>query len=333
MPTLRFHLLLGLLLLALALLNLAIGSVPLDLSEVWAALTGKASVPETTRLIVLHVRLPQMLVALAAGGALGMGGAVVQTLFGNPLADPGLLGIGTGATLGAAVATLLLGALSLGTWQLTGFWLTLLLAMVGAMAVLALLLIASHWLRSSTSLIIVGVMVGAVSASLIGLLSYTSDGQMLRQLTAWTLGDFARLGTARLAHYLLVLLPAVLFLPLLSRPLDALLLGEDYARSLGWPIRRLRWLLLLLVGWLTAVVSSVCGPISFVGLAAPHLSRLLLRRATHRHLLPSAFLLGALLCLLCLLLSRLPWLVSPLPINTLTPLIGAPIVVALLLKR
>lgn len=333
MPTLRFHLLLGLLLLALALLNLAIGSVPLDLSEVWAALTGNASVPETTRLIVVHYRLPQMLVALTAGGALGVSGAVVQTLFRNPLGDPGLLGVGAGATLGAAVATLLLGALSLGTFTLSGFWLTLLLAMSGAMGVLLILLMVSHWVRSSSSLIIVGVMVGAVSSAFIGLLSYTADGQMLRQLTAWTLGDFAQLGPSRLGHYLLALLPALLLLPLLSRPLDALLLGDDYARSLGLRVRRVRWQLLVLVGWLTAVVSAVCGPIAFIGLSAPHIARLLLRRATHRHLLPASLLIGAMLTLFCLLLARLPVLTSPLPVNTLTPLIGAPIVVYLLVRR
>lgn len=324
--------LLPFLVLCLALLNLAVGQVSLGPSELWDALIGGGA-DETTRLIVLNYRLPQMLVAATAGAALGVSGAVVQTLFGNPLGDPGLLGIGSGATLGAALSTLLIGAVSIGAATLSGFALTLLLAMAGAMAVLSLLLAASRWLRSATSLIVVGVMVGAVSASLIGLLSYTADRQMLHLLTAWTLGDFAQLGTQRLGAYLLALLPPMLLLLPLARQLDALLLGEDYARSLGIHVRRLRWQLLLLVGWLTAVVSAVCGPIAFIGLAAPHIARLLLHRATHRSLLAATLLVGAALCLLCLLVARLPLLSSPLPINTLTPLIGAPIVIGLLVRR
>ena len=328
----RFLFLVALVLL-LALANLLVGSVHLSVEEVWQALT-QTEGESTARFIVLHHRLPQLLTALLAGASLAVGGAVMQTLFRNPLADPSLLGVNAGASLGAAVALLLWGGVvSAGCWVLSGFVLTLVFALAGALAVLFLLVGVARRLSGAGGLLIVGVMLSFIASSAVSLLNFFATAEGVRSYMLWGMGDFSTLGADRLPLVTIALLPAWIGLIVAIKPLDVLLLGSDYARSMGVDVGRTRWLLLLAVGWLSALVTATCGPIAFLGLAAPHLARLLFRTALHRTLLPAAFLTGAALALLCLLISRWPGTDSILPINAITPLIGAPLVIVMLLKK
>ena len=321
----RFLFLVALVLL-LALANLLMGSVQVSVAEVWQVLTHPAT-ESTASFIVLHHRLPQLLTALLAGASLAVGGAVMQTLFRNPLADPSLLGVNAGAGLGAAVALLLWGGV------FSGFLLTLLSALVGALGVLLLLVIVARRLSGVSGLLIVGVMLSFIASSLVSLLNFFASAEGVRSYMLWGMGNFSTLGAERLLLVAVALVPAWIGLLPAVKSLDALLLGGDYARSMGVNVGRTRLLLLLAVGWLSALITATCGPIAFLGLAAPHLARLLFRTALHRTLLPAAFLTGAALALLCLLISRWPGTDSILPINAITPLIGAPLVIVLLLKK
>lgn len=328
----RFLFLVALVLL-LALANLLMGSVRVSVAEVWQVLTHPAT-ESTASFIVLQHRLPQLLTALLAGASLAVGGAVLQTLFRNPLADPSLLGVNAGASLGAAVALLLWGGVvSAGGWVLSGFVLTLVFALAGALAVLFLLVGVARRLSGAGGLLIVGVMLSFIASSAVSLLNFFATAEGVRSYMLWGMGDFSTLGADRLPLVVAALLPAWVGLLPAVKSLDALLLGGDYARSMGVNVGRTRLLLLLAVGWLSALVTATCGPIAFLGLAAPHLARLLFRTALHRTLLPAAFLTGAALALLCLLISRWPGTDSILPINAITPLIGAPLVIVLLLKK
>lgn len=324
--------LLSLLVILLLAANLVSGSISLSVAEVWRALWNDGA--ETTRFIILHHRLPQALTALLAGAALGGGGLAMQTLFRNPLADPSLLGVTAGAGLGAAVVMLLWGGVGIiGGWVLSGFLLTLGAAFAGAAVVMLLLLVVARKVSGSAQLLIVGVMLSFIASSVVSLLNFFATAEGVRSYLVWGMGDFSSVGTARLLPLSLALLPALGGLWLMVKPLDALLLGEDYARSLGTDVRRVRTLLLLLVGWLSAVVTAVCGPIAFIGLAAPHIARLLLRTATHRLLIPASLLIGSATALVCLWVSILPSAGGVLPLNAITPLIGAPVVLYLILKR
>lgn len=328
----RFLFLMALVLL-LALANLLMGSVRVSVAEVWQVLTHPAT-ESTASFIVLQHRLPQLLTALLAGASLAVGGAVLQTLFRNPLADPSLLGVNAGASLGAAVALLLWGGVvSAGGWVLSGFVLTLVFALAGALAVLFLLVGVARRLSGAGGLLIVGVMLSFIASSAVSLLNFFATAEGVRSYMLWGMGDFSTLGADRLPLVAVALVPAWVGLIVAIKPLDALLLGSDYARSMGVNVGRTRLLLLLAVGWLSALITATCGPIAFLGLAAPHLARLLFRTALHRPLLPAAFLTGAALALLCLLISRWPGTDSILPINAITPLIGAPLVIVLLLKK
>lgn len=329
MPRLLF---LSLLVLLLFIANLADGSISLSVAEVWYALWNEGS--DTTRFIVLHHRLPQALTALLSGAALGGGGLAMQTLFRNPLADPSLLGVTAGAGLGAAVVMLLWGGVGIiGGWVLSGFLLTLGAAFTGAAFVMFLLIVVARKVNGNSQLLIVGVMLSFIVSSVVALLNFFATAEGVRSYLVWGMGDFSSVGTARLLPFCIAILPALTALFLMAKPLDALLLGEDYARSLGTDVRRVRISLLLLVGWLSAVVTAVCGPIAFIGLAAPHIARLFLHTATHRHLIPASLLIGASTALICLWVSLLPTTGGVLPLNAITPLIGAPVVLYLILKQ
>lgn len=279
------------------------------------------------RFIILSLRLPAALVALVAGAALAGGGLVMQTLFRNPLADPSLLGVSAGAGLGAAIALLAFGSFALST----GF------ALVGALVVIALITAASAQVRGTTGLLIVGVMLSFIISSTTSLLSFFATAEGVRSYVIWGMGDFGGVPPERLAPYLLGTLPLLLLSPLATRPLDALLLGPDYARSLGVHPQRWRTVLLLAVGWLTALTTALCGPIAFLGLAVPHIARFVSPTARHRSLLPLTLLLGSATALACLLITRLPAALglthSILPLSALTPLFGATIVIYILLRK
>lgn len=321
-----------LLLPVLCLLSLLVGSVHISPAEVWAALMGSSD--ETVRYIVTESRLPQMCTALLAGAALGVSGLVMQTLFSNPLADPSLLGVNSGASLGAAIALLAFGgSFALGGAALSGVLFTVGAAFVGACAVIALIALCSRWLTSNLSLLVAGVMLSFIISSVISLLSFYATSEGVRSFVVWGLGDFSGISSSRLWIMSILVIVPVWGVRLCATSMNALLLGADYATNLGVNVKRVRTLLLILTGLLTAVVTALCGPISFIGLAVPHVSRMLLRTADHRKLLPAVLVMGADVALLSLILSHLPGEAGTLPIAAITPLLGAPVVLYILVKR
>lgn len=321
-----------LLLPVLCLLSLLVGSVHISPAEVWAALMGSSD--ETVRYIVTESRLPQMCTALLAGAALGVSGLVMQTLFSNPLADPSLLGVNSGASLGAAIALLAFGgSFALGGAALSGVLFTVGAAFVGACAVIALIALCSRWLTSNLSLLVAGVMLSFIISSVISLLSFYATSEGVRSFVVWGLGDFSGVSSSRLWLMSILVIVPVWGVRLCATSMNALLLGADYATNLGVNVKRVRTLLLILTGLLTAVVTALCGPVSFIGLAVPHVSRMLLRTADHRKLLPAVFVMGADVALLSLILSHLPGEAGTLPIAAITPLLGAPVVLYILVKR
>lgn len=332
------HIILLLLTLILCAANLFIGSQALSIREVIDVLMGGGS--EVARFIILDSRLPALQTALLAGAALSVSGLIMQTLFRNPLADPSLLGVSSGAGFGAAVAMLIggiPGSWMASTYQISGFMLTASMSFIGAISVIAVLLAVSSWIKDTTGLLIVGVMLSFLVSSATSLLiSFASESAVWNYMS-WGLGSFEGTTGLRLLCYGIAIAGILLLSPFLLKPLDAFLLGSNYAQSLGIPVQRWRTILLLFVGWLTALTTSVCGPIAFIGLAVPHGARMIMKTANHRQLVPSTILLGCVTTLACLLLTHLPAVLgithALLPISALTPLIGAPIVIYILIKK
>lgn len=313
-------------------LSLLTGSVWLSPGEVWQALTGQAGHDSAAWFVVWQSRLPATLTAILSGSALALAGLVMQTLFANPLADPSLLGVNSGASLGAAIALLVLGG-GVASFGLAGVALTIAASFVGACAVIALLAGMSRLLSGTLALLVAGVMLNFAIGSAITLLSFFATEAGVHSFVIWGMGDFGGLSIDRLPLYAtLTLVPAVA-LWFFGRPLNALLLGTDYAANLGIAVRPTRTRLLLLTGLLTATVTAACGPIGFIGLAVPHIARLILHTADHRRLLPATWLLGADVALLALVLSHLPGERGTLPLAAITPLVGVPVVLSILLRR
>ncbi len=321
-----------LLLPVLCVLTLLWGSVDIPPAAVWHALVDDGAAGEMQRYIVLHLRLPAMATTLLAGSALAAAGLVMQTVFGNPLADPSLLGVNAGAGLGAAVAMLLLGSsATAGAVTLSGHLLTMVAACLGAGAVIALLLFFSARFHDPLRLLVAGVMVSCAAAALITVLSYFASADGLQNYVVWGMGHVTGLSGDTLALLAAVVGGGLTLLLGCTKGLNALLLGADYATNLGFRVRPLRTTLLTLAALLAAVVTALCGPLSFIGLAAPHIARFLHRTADHRRLLPLSLLWGADIALLAALGTHLPHGVT-LPLNALTPLFGIPVVLALLLR-
>lgn len=323
----------SILLLLLLPLSICVGSVSLPLESIVAALSGSLT-DDATYFIVMENRLPQSLTAVLTGATLAVVGLVMQTLFHNPLADPSLLGVGSGASLGAAVALLVTGGtLCVSTLSAGPFLLTVAAALCGAGSVIALLMLCCKWLHSELSLLVTGVMISFAVSALISLLSFYATADGLQQFILWSFGSFAGVRSNLLALFaLLTILPLILILGH-SRALDALLLGNDYAANLGIRVKATRNRLLLLTGLLVAVVTALCGPIAFIGLAVPHIARLLTPHGSHRHLLPLTLICGADIALIALMLTHLPGARGIIPLAAITPLLGVPVVIYILLKH
>ena len=319
----------------LSVANVLWGSLDIPVGDVWRILCGgEVEGHPAWRIIVLQGRIPQMLTALLTGSALGTCGLLLQTAFRNPLAGPSILGIDSGANLGVALVLLLLGGTAtIGGMTLGGHLLVVVAAMVGALAIMALLMLLSSLLRSQVMLLITGVIISYVTGSIIQLLNYSATEQGVHSFVIWGMGNFASVGIERLPVFCALSFLGLLLATLLIKPLDALLLGDRYAENLGIRIGRVRQMLLLVTGLLTATTTAFCGPISFIGLAVPHLARLALGTSYHRTLMPATMLIGANLALACNLLSTLPRDGSIIPISVITPLIGAPVVLHVILKQ
>lgn len=312
--------------------NVYFGAVSIPARAVTDILLGREAERASWSFIIWENRMPQAITAMFSGAGLAAAGLLLQTAFRNPLAGPSILGIDGGANLGVAVTLLLLGgSLTAGVFSLSGFLLVILAAMAGAWAIMAILIIFSRLLRSNTMLLITGVMISYLTSSLISLLNYGATEEGVRSFMMWGLGSFANVTIDRLPAFVLTMSVGICGSLLLIKPLNALLLGENYATNLGINVRRTRTLLLFCTGLLTATSTAFCGPIAFVGLAVPHIARLILGTADHRRLLPATLLTGACLALLCNLLSTLP-ADSLIPINVITPVLGAPVVIWVIMR-
>lgn len=314
--------------------NLAWGSVSIPCRELLAIFFGDQLTSffghqpspdtETFRYIVMESRLPQAMMALLSGAALATSGLLLQTAFRNPLAGPDIFGISSGAGLAVAIVMLASGG---------NFLSILLAAFIGAMLVLALITLFSTIVRSNTVLLIIGLMVGYLASSAISLLNFFSTAEGVKSYMIWGMGSFGNVSMGEVRWFVPIAMLGLLSALLLIKPLNAMLLGEQYAENLGFSIKKLRIALLLITGLLTAVVTAFCGPIAFIGLATPHIARLVIGTENHRRLLPVTMLMGSVLALLCNLLCTLPADGGIIPLNAVTPLFGAPVIIYVLIKK
>ena len=314
----------------LCAISLVHGSVDIPLTNVYAILYGDDGQRESWKYIVLENRLPQMLTALLAGGALAVSGLLLQTVFRNPLAAPDIFGITSGASLAVALLALAPGvAASLALSSLS----YVAAAFVGAIAVTATIWSIGKMLRNNVMLIIIGVMIGYLSYSAITLLNFFATKEGVKNFAVWGMGNFGNVSMEQMPVFASLAILGSLSTLLLVKPLNAMLLGERYAENLGVNVQRTRNVLILITGLLTAVVTAFCGPIAFVALAVPHIARLLLRTSDHRHLLPITILMGSAVALFCNVLTTLPGDLGILPLNAVTPIIGAPVIIYVIIKR
>ena len=314
--------------------NLLYGAVKIPASEVLGILFGAEGSLASWSYIIWESRLPQALTALLAGAALSASGLMLQTTFNNPLAGPDILGINAGAGLGAAIVLLLFGGIiPTNNLLFSGSLALVSAAFVGALLVTLLILIFASRLRNHAMLLIIGMMIGYVVSAAVSLLNFFSTAEGVQSYMMWGMGNFGGVSRAQLPLFCGFILIGLVIAISLVKPLNALLLGERYARNLGINIRRTRTLLLLSTGLLVAVTTAYCGPISFIGLAVPHIARLVLGTGNHRILVPATLLMGSLIALLCNLISILPGDHGMLPLNAITPVIGAPIIIYVILSQ
>lgn len=315
-------------------LNLTTGSVQIPFTDVLDILCGRFAGKESWQYIILENRLPQALTALLCGASLSVCGLMLQTAFRNPLAGPDVFGISSGAGLGVALVMLLLGGtVSTSLFTVSGFLAILTAAFLGAITVTALILFLSTLVRNSVLLLIVGIMVGYVSSSAVSLLNFFASEEGVKSYMVWGMGNFGGVSMSHIPIFSLLCIVGIMGALLLVKPLNILLLGPQYAESLGISTRRLRNLLLLIVGLLTAITTAFCGPISFIGLAIPHIARLLFRTDNHQVLLPGTILTGAAIALFCNFICFLPGEMGVIPLNAVTPLIGAPVIIYVIIQR
>ena len=331
----RYHiwLILAVLPLLLALADLYTGSVHFSFREITDALLHPGGGDDVS--VILHrFRLPRMWTAILAGVALSVSGLLMQTLFRNPLAGPYVLGISAGASLGVALLVLGFPALlSFAGGTLAANTTVMAAAVAGATAVLLLIMAVSLRVRDIMTILILGIMFGSAVTALVSILQYFSNETLLKVFVVWTMGSLASVTGSQTLLLALLVAFGVLLTLLLVRPLNLLLMGEDYARSVGMHIRRTRILIFLVTGLLAGGVTAFCGPIGFVGIVVPHLARITLRTSDVRQVLPATLLLGASLLLLGDILSHLPGEGGVLPINAVTAVLGIPMIIWMVLQR
>lgn len=315
-------------------INLIVGSVRIPLADVCDILFDKFEGKESWKYIVMENRLPQALTAMLCGASLAVCGLMLQTAFRNPLAGPDVFGISSGAGLGVAIVMLFLGgSVSTTLFTVSGFLAILTSAFIGAIVVTMIILFLSTMVRNSVLLLIVGLMVGYVSSSAVALLNFFASEEGVKSYMIWGMGNFGGVSMDHMLLFALLCLVGIIASIFLIKPLNIMLLGTQYAESLGINIRQIRNLLLVTVGLLTAVTTAFCGPISFIGLAIPHISRLLFRTDNHQILLPGTVLTGAVIALFCNLVCYLPGELGIIPLNAVTPFIGAPVIIYVIIKR
>lgn len=317
-------------------LNLVLGSVSIPLRAVWNILWGTGNESVIWQNIIWKSRVPQALTALVAGAGLSVSGLQMQTVFRNPLAGPSVLGISSGASMGVAFVVLLSGSLGGVALSKLGFMGEIALtiaAIAGSLSIMALIVFVSQKVRGNVTLLIIGVMFGYIANAVIGVLKFFSVEEDIRAYVIWGLGSFARVSGDQMTLFICIMVVLLPLSFLLVKTLNLLLLGDAYARNLGLNIKRARLLVITCSGVLVAIVTAYCGPIIFLGLAVPHLCRGMFRTSDHRILMPASLLAGASLALVCNLIARMPGFEGALPVNSVTALVGAPVVMSVLFNK
>lgn len=329
----RFFVVITLAIIALFVINIIYGAVKIPINSIIDIFSGNDEVNESWKYIILQTRLPQALTAILCGGALAVSGLLLQTAFCNPLAGPSIFGINSGASLGVAFVMLLFGgSITAGAVSVTGFLAVLIAAFVGAVAVMAVLLFFSNLVNNNVMLLITSIMIGYISSSAISLLNFFATEEGVHSYMIWGLGNFGGVSMAQMPLFAAVTIVGLICALLLIKPLNAVLLGEQYAENLGINTIKLRNCLLLVTGLLTAVTTAYCGPIAFIGLAVPHIARMLLKTDNHRYLIPGTILSGAAISLLCNIICVLPGDNGIIPLNAVTPIMGAPVIIYVIIK-
>jgi len=316
------------------ILNISLGSVFIPFKQIILALLNENTNNEAWKTIILNFRLPKAITAILVGSGLSISGLLMQTLFRNPLAGPFVLGISSGASLGVAI--LILGASFIGI-NITAFaytnWGLAIAASLGAFLVLSAVLLAAIKVRNTMSILIIGLMFGSLTAAVISVLAYFSSASQLQQYLFWSFGSLGNLTWHEIITFLVIFLIGLLLVVFIIKPLNSLLLGENYAKSMGVNIKLTRNTTLISTSLLTGVITAFSGPIAFIGLAVPHLTKLLFKTSNHKTLIPAVAISGAIIMLICDSIAQLPNSEYTLPINAITSLFGAPIIIWLLIRK
>ena len=334
--TLLKFLIIILLIAVLFVLNLLLGTVRIPVGNVVSILFGGDGGSEVWKNIIISSRVPQALTATVAGAGLAVSGLQMQTVFRNPLAGPSVLGISNGASLGVAFVVLLsgsLGGVALSRLGYLGSAAMTVAAIAGSLAVMSLILYVAQKVKGNVTLLIIGVMVGYLANAIIGVLKFFSSEEDIRVFVVWGFGSFARVSGDQMLLFVTIMLVLLPLSVLLSKSMNLLLLGDEYAANLGLNLRRSRTLVIVSSGVLVAIVTAYCGPIMFIGFAVPHLCRVIFRTSDHRTLMPGTMAVGAGLALLCNLIARMPGFEGALPVNSVTALVGAPVIAYVLFRK
>lgn len=318
----------------LFLINISLGSISIPLKEIFNSLTGGISSKASWEYIIINYRLPKAITAVLVGMGLSISGLLMQTLFRNPLAGPYVLGLSSGASLGVAIV--ILGATFLPAFLaniLLSSYGIVLASSLGSFAVLMAVLAVSHRLRDTMAILIVGLMFGSLTSAIVGTLTYFSTAEQLQKFTFWSLGNLGNLSWASILILSICVTIGLLMSLLSIKPLNALLLGENYARSLGLNYKRTRFIIIFSTSILAGSITAYAGPIAFIGLAVPHIAKLVFQTSKHSVLFWSTILFGAMIMLICDSISQVPGTDLMLPINAVTSIFGAPIVIWLLIRK
>ena len=319
-------------------INLVYGSVNIPIDQVLSVITGNGADKASWEFIVMQSRLPQAVTSMLCGASLAASGLMLQTYFNNPLAGPSILGITNGASLGVAIVMLvtggMIGSVTTGNsnMHLTGYLAIVIAAFAGAMTIIALLLAVTRFIKNSLAILILGIMVGYLTSSVVALCNFFASADNVHSYVNWGMGSFSNVNISQLPVFCGGCIAGLFIAIVLIKPLNAMLLGENYAMNLGFNIRNTRTMILLSTGILTATTTAFCGPVAFIGLAVPHIARLLTREADHRTLMPSTMLCGGAIALLCNIICALPPNMI-IPLNAVTPIFGAPVIIYIIVKK
>ncbi|WP_370624080.1 FecCD family ABC transporter permease [Tenacibaculum sp. AHE15PA] len=330
----KYFIFLSVMLIFFLFLNISLGSVSIPIDDIFNALTGGVASKDSWQTIILNFRLPKAVTAIMVGSGLSICGLLMQTLFRNPLAGPFVLGISSGASFG--VALLILGSgLFGGIFVSIAFsnWALAIAASLGSFFVLFAVIIAANKVRNTMSILIIGLMFGSLTSAVISVLSYFSEAEQIQQYMFWSFGSLGNLTWTELTVFGIIYSIGILGTFSIIKPLNSFLLGENYAKSLGINIKKSRNIILLITSLLTGVITAFSGPIAFIGLAVPHISKMIFSTSNHKTLLPATALLGAIVLLICDAIAQLPTSEFTLPINAITSLFGAPVVIWLLVRK